>query len=265
MRRQLAFREMAQADAVVTPSDAMAAMLRAWRSCPDDVPQHTVHHAVDSTRFEFHPRLPTGKTDLDILMVGHPAPHKDLPTAVRAIAELKKLGLHARLRMTKDRSGYDQRTQTSVDELVTVATALGVDDQLVFAGRSDSVESLFRSADVLLMPSRTESFGFALVEAMAAGLPVVSSSISASVETTGGHAWFFSPGDPVGAAAQIAGLTRAGTAEMKMLDSARLWAERHNWDSNAQAVAELIENVIANPRGLHRGRLAPANENERHD
>lgn len=55
------------------------------------------------------------------------------------------------------------------------ARELGVRDDVVFLGKHQSVEELVACADLFLLPSETESFGLAALEAMACGAPVVAS------------------------------------------------------------------------------------------
>ena len=56
-----------------------------------------------------------------------------------------------------------------------LARELGVRDDVVFLGKHQSVEELVACADLFLLPSETESFGLAALEAMACGAPVVAS------------------------------------------------------------------------------------------
>jgi glycosyltransferase involved in cell wall biosynthesis len=58
-----------------------------------------------------------------------------------------------------------------------LAQELGVADRVSFTGVVDGVASLLRAANVLLLPSETESFGLVSLEAMASGVPVVASDV----------------------------------------------------------------------------------------
>jgi glycosyltransferase involved in cell wall biosynthesis len=57
------------------------------------------------------------------------------------------------------------------------AKQLGIEDRVVFTGRHPAVEDLLYMADVAILPSRREGLPFALLEAMACGLPVIASKV----------------------------------------------------------------------------------------
>ncbi len=70
------------------------------------------------------------------------------------------------------------------ERLERKARALGLADRVVFAGNVPESEKAdhYRLADVYLMPSRGEGFGFALLEAMACGIPVIASKLDGGRE-----------------------------------------------------------------------------------
>jgi rhamnosyl/mannosyltransferase len=87
-------------------------------------------------------------------------------------------------------------------ELQQLATELGVADRVHFVGRlgRDEIRQLFHSAQVFAFPSVTEAeaFGIVQIEAMAAGLPVVNTSLATTVPFVARHdmeALTVAPGD----------------------------------------------------------------------
>ena len=53
---------------------------------------------------------------------------------------------------------------------------LGILDKVIFFGRSNEIDKILCFSDLFLLPSETESFGLAALEAMASGVPVISSN-----------------------------------------------------------------------------------------
>ncbi len=67
----------------------------------------------------------------------------------------------------------DGPEKESAEELVS---KLGIIDKVVFLGKSNEVDKILCFSDLFLLPSETESFGLAALEAMASGVPVISSN-----------------------------------------------------------------------------------------
>ncbi|MEY2693204.1 MAG: hypothetical protein RIT03_1595 [Bacteroidota bacterium] len=53
---------------------------------------------------------------------------------------------------------------------------LGITDKVIFFGNSNEIDQILQHSDLFLLPSETESFGLAALEAMACGVPVISSN-----------------------------------------------------------------------------------------
>lgn len=99
-----------------------------------------------------------------VMHVSNFRPVKRVRDVVGIFARLQRQ-VRARLLLVGD--GPDRPEAT--DE----AERLGVADRVVFLGKQDSVAELMACADLLLLPSKSESFGLVALEAMASGVPVV--------------------------------------------------------------------------------------------
>lgn len=107
-----------------------------------------------------------------ILFVGRMHPDKDLPTLLEAFARLNDS--EAVLELVGD-----GETRPALQAL---AVGLGVADRVVFSGYLADPAEAYRRARVLALTSRLESFGNVVAEALAHGLPVVSTKSAGPVE-----------------------------------------------------------------------------------
>jgi glycosyltransferase involved in cell wall biosynthesis len=118
-------------------------------------------------------------------------------------------------------------------ELRRRITEIGARDRIRLLGRRTDVASLLAAADLFVFPSRYEGFGFALVEAMAARVPIVASDQSATPEIVvdGSHGLLFRLGDQEHLAERIA-WALAHPREMSAMAerAATRFAERYRED-----------------------------------
>lgn len=112
--------------------------------------------------------LGAGDDDILLLQVGSGFHTKGVDRTLRALAALPETE-RRRTRLAIAGRGKPGRYQT-------LAAKLGVGDRVAFLGGRDDVPDLLRAADLLIHPARLESAGAALLEALAAGLPVITTS-----------------------------------------------------------------------------------------
>lgn len=109
------------------------------------------------------------------------------------------------------RSGWELEVAGSGpehDHLVLLAAELGVAEHVRFLGFRSDVESLMDQAGMLFASAPFEHFGLTVLEAMAAGLPVVATAAAGHVEMLGefDDRALFTPGDVEGGAARLRAL-----------------------------------------------------------
>lgn len=118
----------------------------------------------------------------------------------------------------------------------------------VFTGHLDGPE-LWRavsSSDILLMPSRTEAFGNVVLEAMAAGLAVVSADVASArqIATGGVNALLCPPGDAAAYADAVRALIDDGDFRRRVGDAARQASLAFRWDETLDTVLEAWRDAI---------------------
>lgn len=62
------------------------------------------------------------------------------------------------------------------EKIVALCKKLNIYDKVIFLGKSNEIDKILCFSDLFILPSQTESFGLAALEAMASGVPVISSN-----------------------------------------------------------------------------------------
>jgi N-acetyl-alpha-D-glucosaminyl L-malate synthase BshA len=94
---------------------------------------------------------------------------KRVPDVVSVFDYILKHGIEAKLLLVGDGPDRNRAEQRCRD--------LGICDQVRFLGKQEQVEEVLSIADLFLIPSGSETFGLAALEAMGCGVPVISSNI----------------------------------------------------------------------------------------
>ena len=137
-----------------------------------------------------------GITGPVVLSVSTPEPRKNLRGAVRAFAIVQRQEPTARLVLV---GGDGWRNGEIEQEIAAAGPAVVRTGRLAF----DDLTRLYASADCFLFPSLMEGFGFPPLEAMASGLPVVSSNRPCLPEIVGDAAETADPEDIAGLAEAV--------------------------------------------------------------
>ena len=108
-------------------------------------------------------------------------------------------------------------------ELHELTRALGLTDSVRFLGSSENVVEVLKRSDVFVLPSRSEGFSNALVEAMACGLPCVATRVGGNAEAIedGVSGFLVPPENPALAAERILRLLREPEEASRMGRAAR--------------------------------------------
>jgi alpha-1,3-rhamnosyl/mannosyltransferase len=88
----------------------------------------------------------------------------------------------------------------------------------------------YQRASALLLPSRIEGFGFPVLEAMAAGCPVICTNVSSLPEVAGGAALYFAPDDPAEAGAHLRQVVADPDLRATLVAQGRQQAKLFSWD-----------------------------------
>jgi len=233
---------------VVSTFEERELLVERYDAVPDriEIIPPGVDHAVftpgDAARVR---RLWRAGRDPVLLFVGRIQPLKGVDLAVQCLAALEHP--RAQLVVVGGPSGADgDRELTRVHRL---ARDLGVADRVRFepARAHEDLAGYYRAADVVLVPSRTESFGLVALEAAACGTPVVASSVGGlrAIVDHGVSGYLVEERDPYAYAAHVADVLRdpAHAAEMRVQAAAR--ARQYTWSIAAARLRRLYADVPA--------------------
>jgi glycosyltransferase involved in cell wall biosynthesis len=110
----------------------------------------------------------------------------------------------------------------------------------------EKLAAAYASADAFVFPSRTETLGLVLLEAMAAGCPVIAARSGGipDIVTDGQNGYLFDPQDPQGAIAATQKLFADPASRLDLRDNARVEAERWGWSAATQQLQGYYRQVI---------------------
>ena len=232
---------------------AVSPAARAFASAYHPGPFRVIPNGVDTALFgssSLQP-LPQFSEGLNVLFVGRLEPRKGVSVLLEAYARLKERLPSARLLMA---GPYAAGERASV-ERATARLRLS-DVHLVGQLPDEELARYYRSSHLLCAPSvGGESFGMVLLEAMAAGLPIVASDIEGyrSVMRHRREGLLVPAGDSVALAGSLAALLEDPPLRRAMGERGRDTAARYRWEGVADQVLEYYGDLVARKRGTNPG------------
>jgi glycosyltransferase involved in cell wall biosynthesis len=169
-----------------------------------------------------------------LLAIGTVEPRKDLPTLVRAFAELAARHKDLRL-VVVGRLGWGS------DTFEQAVRASGASHRIERHGYLPAAErdAMLHGAAVYCYPSIYEGFGLPPLEAMAAGVPVVTTTAGAIPEVVGDAALLTAPKDEDALAAAIERLLTDGALRERLVEAGRERAALFTWEACAAGLSDL--------------------------
>lgn len=212
-------------DAVTTPSAWLREATYHNLDVPRAVPIDVIPNFVDTARFApaASRAAPGADGPFVLIHVSNFRPLKRVDDVVRIFAAARRRlpGVPIRLRLVGD--GPERpRIHALVQELELQA-------HVQFLGERIDLPSVLRDSDVFLLPSETESFGLAALEALSCGVPVVASRVAGIPEVVAdGEVGLLSPvGDVEGMATHVARLLGHPAQFERFSRAARQHVEKH--------------------------------------
>lgn len=190
----------------------------------------------EAARAACKPAPKTGDDGVEFLFVGRRDPYKNLPMLIEALAEVRRRGLPARLRVV---GGHDPR----YPEAEWMAHKHQVNDAISWSGyvTEPGLVEAYQRADVYVLPSRYEGFGLPVLEAMACGTPVICSQISSLPEVAGDAAIYMNPDRLDSLVDAMCKMAADARLRANMAHRSLVQAARFSWDETARQTVKIYE------------------------
>ena len=250
---------VAAAQALVANTDAEAASLVSlYDACPDTV--HVVAPGVDLYTFTPGQGRSAARSivnlphdSLVVTFVGRIQPHKGPEVLIRATSELVKHSPLLRKKLVVNIMGGASGANTEeVDRLKELATWLAIDDVVRFSPpvpRTDLAQ-WYRAADLVVVPSYSESFGLVALESQACGTPVVATAVGGlrTAVADGISGVLVDGHDPKAWSSVIARLLQEPQRRVLLSMGAIEHASHFGWDATARGTLDIYDQVLSQAR-----------------
>jgi D-inositol-3-phosphate glycosyltransferase len=250
---------VAAASALIANTDAEAASLVSlYDACPDTV--HVVSPGVDlytftpgESRSVARDLIGQPQDALIVSFVGRIQPHKGPEVLIRATSELVKHTPLLRHKLIVNIVGGASGANTEeVDRLKELTTWLAIDDVVRFSPPipREDLPQWYRAADLVVVPSYSESFGLVALEAQACGTPVIATAVGGlrTAVADGISGVLVDGHDPKAWSSVISRLLQEPQRRVLLSMGAVEHASHFGWDVTARGTLDIYDVVISDLR-----------------
>lgn len=218
--------------------------------CHLDVPEEkitVIHNGIDHHVFKpCQKQNGPGSRSPYLLYVGSERPRKNFSMLLRAFAIIKQQG-HSFSSLTLLKVGVPGRSHAFRKATLDEMRRLGIESDVQFVEHISDQELavIYSNALALVLPSLYEGFGLPVVEAMACGCPVITSSVSSLPEVAGSAALLVDPRNCATLVEAIRGVILDPTCSARLRAQGLLRARDFSWDRTAEATFAVYQRVFA--------------------
>jgi len=180
-----------------------------------------------------------------ILFVGRLEPRKNLPRLVLAFHELKKY------KKIKQKLVIVGMKYYRYEETLKAVNDLGLHDEVIFTGGAEDADLpiIYNGASLFVYPSIAEGFGLPPLEAMACGIPVISSNTSSLPEIIGDAGILVDPYKTEDLVKAMYEVLSNKNLQEKMKTEGLKRARRFSWEQTARKTLEVYHEVYMESKG----------------
>jgi len=195
---------------------------------------------------EVHPEWERFRQDEQIdeeyfLYLGNLKPHKNLPFLLEVYEQLpSELRRRYKLVIAGNHSPYGRIIERKIKEKKLTDRV-----RLIGHVRDDLLNDLYRTAHLFLFPSLLEGFGFPPLEAMARGVPVVSSNATSLQEVVGEGGWTLDPEEKQQFIDAIVTLCEDSIRYEEFRQRGKSWVQQFSTERNAGTIIKELEKVVS--------------------